>query len=809
MMLQRGIRACFTTNKSLNVYGTVSRSFSITSSVSAFKRPSRFKPIKEELKIEEKEETKQEIKQKTQNSSSRLSPKLVKSNQSDKSSISELIDQKVNAKLNEEKKQKNLKVPKPVNNSNNKEAKKDASKLPKDDKKNIDSKYNKSKNESKNKKSLSNDKFDNKKESSGSSMKVMKVKKRKAPVKADGSKYKLDIPTFLSVANFATILKVRVPELLEKLEELGFENITNEHILDVETAELIAQEYGFEVNRDDNLGADLFPATLSSDPKKLVPRSPVVTIMGHVDHGKTTILDYLRKSSIVKGEFGGITQHIGAFVVKTPVSKKEITFLDTPGHAAFLKMRERGANITDIIILVVAAEDSVKPQTIEAIKHAKAAGVPIIIAINKCDKEQANPDKVVADLSMQGIDVEDYGGDTPVVRVSGKTGLGMKELEETIVTVAELLDLKTEENGVVEGWVLESQVKKGLGNVATFLVKKGKLKAGTIIVSGTTFCKVRVMKDEHGKVVKMAKPSHPVEISGWKEVPEAGEYGIQAKDESFAKKVIVNREKRQRMMEEASQIEEMNQNRIKAIQDSKKNEQIQAYQMQGLTLEEIKELEPELFDEESNKVEMVNFIIKADVSGSAEAVKQSIEGLGNDEVKSHVIFEDVGAPTESDIARARDANAHVLAFNVKVPKEIMNTASKSKITIKEYNVIYHLIEDVLKILTSKLPPIYETKVIAKVSIKQLFEISLKGKEKMVIAGSRVTEGTFKRNHEVRLIRDGDTIYTGKVKQLKIVKNDVNEVLNGGDCGISLEGDPELKEGDIIESIEKIPIERHL
>lgn len=639
---------------------------------------------------------------------------------------------------------------------------------------------------------------------------IVKVKtKKKAPLKADGSKYKLDIPTFLSVANFAMILKVRVPDLLAKLEELGFENITNEHILDAETAELIAQEYGFDVNRDDNLGADLFPTELPTDASKLSPRSPVVTIMGHVDHGKTTILDYLRKSSIVKGEFGGITQHIGAFVVQTPVSKKKITFLDTPGHAAFLKMRERGANITDIIILVVAAEDSVKPQTLEAIKHAKAAGVPIVVALNKCDKEEANPDKVVADLSTHGIDVEDYGGDTPVCRISAKTGMGMKELEETIVTIADLLELKTDEKSFVEGWILESQVKKGLGNVATFLIKKGQLKPGSIIVSGTTFCKVRVMRDEHGKPLKVAKPSQPVEISGWKELPDAGDYGIQAKDENYAKKVITNREKRKRMMDEAAQVELMNQNRIKAIEDSKRDEKIQEYQLQGLNLEEIKELEPELFADESTKIEKVNFIIKADVSGSAEAVKQSIEGLGNEEVQSCVIYEDVGAPTDSDISRAKDSNAHILAFNVKVPKDIANAASKAGIEIKEFNVIYHLIADVIDTLTSRLPPIYETKIIAKVAVKQLFDITLKGKTTMTIAGSRVSEGILKRNHNVRLVRNGEVIYEGKIKQLKIVKNDVNEVLNGVDCGISLEGEPNIQEGDIIEAFEKVPIQRHL
>lgn len=761
----------------------------------------------------------------------RTSPSI---DEADKKSIEDLVDEKINETLKEEEikiqqkpkvelndhsvkvqnaSSKSLTLEKKTENKSTEKRQEHKPKFDDNDKKDFkkdsrkdfkkDIKKDNKKDEKKSFKDKNND-------NNSDNFKPVKVKtKKKTPVRADGSKYKLDIPTFLSVANFATVLKTRVPELIEKLEELGFENITNEHILDAETAELIAEEYGFEVNRDDNLGADLFPVPVSTDPKKLTPRSPVVTIMGHVDHGKTTILDYLRKSSIVKGEFGGITQHIGAFVVQTPVSKKKITFLDTPGHAAFLKMRERGANITDIIILVVAAEDSVKPQTIEAIKHAKASGVPIVVAVNKCDKEQANPDKVVADLSTHGIDVEDYGGETPVVRISAKTGMGMKDLEETVVTIAELLELKTEEKGAVEGWVLESQVKKGLGNVATFLVKKGQLKSGSIIVSGTTFCKVRVMKDEHDKVIKIAKPSQPVEISGWKELPEAGEYGIQAKDESYAKKVILNRERRKRMMDEASQIEQMNQRRIRALEDLKRDEKIREYQLQGLTLEEIKELEPELFDSESNKVEEVNFIIKADVSGSAEAVRQSIEGLGNEEVQSKVIFEEVGAPSESDISRAKDANAQILAFNVKVPKDIVNNASKAGIEIKEFNVIYHLIEDVLKTLTSRLPPIYETKVVSKVSIKQLFEISLKGKETMVIAGSRVIDGVFKRNHDVRLVRNGEIIYNGKIKQLKIVKNDVNEVQNGADCGISLEGDPELKEGDIIESIEKIPIQRHL
>ncbi|KAG7824754.1 hypothetical protein KL909_001976 [Ogataea angusta] len=639
----------------------------------------------------------------------------------------------------------------------------------------------------------------------------VKVKYKPKP-KQDSSnnRPKLDIPTFLTVANFAQILRVRVPDLLRKMKNLGFENMTNDYILDSETAALIADEYGFDVNTNDDTGADLFPSPEPTDPKLLKPRAPIVTIMGHVDHGKTTVLDYLRKSSIVKDEHGGITQHIGAFVVKTPVSKKTITFLDTPGHAAFLNMRERGANITDVVVLVVAAEDSVMPQTKEAIRHARNAGVPMVVAINKCDKEEANPDKVVADLSANGVEVEDYGGEVPTVRISAKTGMGMEELEETIVAVAELQDIKTQEDKVpVEGWVLESQVKKGLGNVATFLVMKGKLKPGAVLVAGQTWCKVRVMKDESGKPVKVAGPATPVEISGWKDIPDAGEMGLEASSEALAKKVISNREKRKLLLEEASQIEQMNKQMLEKMEASRREEKIQEYQLEGLTMDEIRELEPELFDDEETKLLEVPFIVKADVSGSAEAISQSISGLGNDEVQSTVLYEEVGPPTESDVERAKLSHAQILAFNVKVPKDIINFASINSVEIKEFKVIYHLIEDVMAYLTSKLPKIYETKVHSSASVKQIFEISLRNKSKMKIAGCRVTSGTFKRSATVRLIRNGKEIYRGRVRQLKHEKEDVSEVTNGVECGVALDGNVELQVGDVMEAIEEIEIKRHL
>jgi len=624
------------------------------------------------------------------------------------------------------------------------------------------------------------------------------------------SMIKLDIPSFLSVANLASILRVRVPDLVSKMKGLEFENISNDYIMDADTAGLIAEEYGFEVNQDDKLGADLFPSPEPKDKTSLKSRSPVVTIMGHVDHGKTTILDYFRRSSIAKDEKGGITQRIGAFVVKPKSSERSITFLDTPGHAAFLKMRERGANMTDIVVLVVAAEDSVMPQTIEAIKHTKSAGVPMIVAINKCDKPDANPDKVVADLSRNGVDVEDYGGEVPVIRISAKTGMGMKDLEETIITVAELLELKAETQNIpVEGWILESQVKHGLGNCATFLLKKGILKKGMILVAGTTWCKVRVMKDENGKSATQAKPAFPVEISGWKDIPEAGDFAIQAKNEAFAKKVVANRERRKQQLMEADQVEDMNNKRLKQVHDSERVEKIQEYQDEGFSMDEIKQLEPDLFETEKIQTKRVSYIIKADVSGSAEAVRQSIEGLGNDEVTAFVLYAEVGPPTESDIERAKSSGSTILVFNMKVARDIANSASSAGVKIQEFGVIYHLIESVVTTLTETLPVKFETKVVSKASIKKLFEISLKGKNSIVIAGSRVTDGILKKSLDVRIVRNGETIYNGKIKELKIEKDDVAQVKNGGDCGIALEGDPDLEVGDTIENLSKIPLKRHL
>lgn len=637
--------------------------------------------------------------------------------------------------------------------------------------------------------------------------KSSKTDHKKAQVSAPRAPIPITIPTFVTVSNLATIMNVYLNDLLLKLKELGFEDLRHNYILDKETATLIADEYNFEVTMNDDLGADLFPVPVVTE--KLKPRAPIVTIMGHVDHGKTTILDYLRKSSIVAKEHGGITQHIGAFSVITPLSKKKITFLDTPGHAAFLKMRERGANITDIVILVVAADDSVMPQTIEAIKHAQKSGVPIIVAVNKCDKPTANPDKVIADVSTHGIEVEDYGGDTQTVRILGKTGLNMDKLEEAVITLSEMIELQAEEQGVPsEGWVIESQVQKGLGNTATVLVTRGTLKTGSFIVAGTTYCKIRGMKDELGKPVKQAGPATPVTIWGWKELPGAGDEVIQATTEQFAKKVCDNRMARAKQIQALKDIDHINAKRKEEVEIMKKQEKLNEMKLAGLTEKEIQE---ELDEEEegSKKTCVVNFIIKADVYGSAEAIKESIDGLGNDEVKATVIFEEAGPPTESDLDRAEAANAHILCFNTKVPKDIQSKASKKKLEIMEHNVIYHLIEDVTKILTSKLTPLVENKILAEISLRDIFTITGKNKSKYKIAGCKVNTGLVKRQSQVMVEREGECIFKGKLSSLKHMKDDVSEVKKGTECGLSFEGWEDFQGGDVVKVYEEIVHQRYL
>lgn len=613
----------------------------------------------------------------------------------------------------------------------------------------------------------------------------------------------IQIPTYITVANLAKILNIPLNAFLRRLRSLGFEDMTHNYILDKENASLIADEYGYKITMNDDTGLDLFPAL--EDPSKLQSRAPVVTIMGHVDHGKTTILDYLRKSSIVDNEHGGITQHIGAFSVVTPISKKKITFLDTPGHAAFLKMRERGAIITDIVILVVAADDSVMPQTIEAIKHAKKSNVPIIVAINKCDKPGVNIDKVLSDLARYEIDIEDYGGDTQTVQVSGKTGLNMDKLEEAVVTLSELSEFRAEHKGIAsEGWIIESQVVKGLGNVATVLVRRGTVKPGSFLVAGDTYCKVRGMKDEHGKTVKLAGPSTPVQIWGWKDLPDAGEQMLEAKDEKTAKKVVDNRIARAKQIQTGKDMEKINAKRQEEIKELKRQEQLNEMKLAGLNVDDMK-----LADEEEDKCVQVKYIIKSDVFGSAEAIKESIDGLGNDEVKSLVISHEAGPPTDSDIDLAKTLGAKIICFNLKAPKPIQSKAEQAGVQISEHNIIYRLIEEVTEELTSHLKPHIELKTIAEADIKDVFTISGKNKTKVKVAGCRISSGIMKRSSKVKVIRDGEVVFTGVLSSLKHVKDDISEAKKGTECGISFEKWDNFESGDVVEAYEEVSHPRYL
>lgn len=621
-------------------------------------------------------------------------------------------------------------------------------------------------------------------------------------------KKSLNLPRFTTVSSLANILGVRYERLSKRLEQMGFEDLTHNFILDHETAGLIADEYGYEVNFSEGKeGEDLVPSKTPEDTSSWKPRPPIVTIMGHVDHGKTTILDYLRKSSIVSQEHGGITQHIGAFSVKTPVSKKLITFLDTPGHAAFLKMRERGAFMTDIVVLVVAADDSVMPQTKEAIKHIKKSGVSVIVAVNKCDKENANPDKVIADLAANDIDVEDYGGETQTVRVSGLTGLNMEKLEESIITLSEVLDLRAPDKKVpAEGWIIESQSKKGMGPLATVLIRQGTLKKGDILVAGKTYCKVRAMKDETGKQVKQAGPATPVEIWGWKEVPEAGDDALQAKDEQQAKRVIETRLLREEREKQALDIEVMNKVRVEAKKEAQERERQEELRKYGLVEEDI---EGGTEKEEQSSQINVKYIVRADVSGSAEAIVESIKDIGNEEVKLTVLSHSAGAPIESDLERAQISGATILLFNMNIPKDIDNKAAKMGVKIKTHNVIYHLIEDVTEELSSKLEPIIELKVRSEAEIKEIFEIKGPRKKIIKIAGSKVTSGAIEKSTPVRVMRDGEEVYRGKFETMKHLKDDVQEVKKGRECGLSFDGWSDFRPGDIVQNYDEHAIPRYL
>ncbi|PSR97735.1 mitochondrial translation initiation factor 2 [Coniella lustricola] len=628
-----------------------------------------------------------------------------------------------------------------------------------------------------------------------------RAKEEKRAAKEALVQKKILLPEYISVSDLANALRIKPRMFLVDLEQLGFENIVQDSVMTGETAALVAAEYGFETKVDTGDGRDLKPRPPPEDPFALPPRPPIVTIMGHVDHGKTTMLDWLRKSSVAAGEHGGITQHIGAFSVKLK-SGKLITFLDTPGHAAFLSMRQRGANVTDIVVLVVAVDDSVKPQTIEAIKHAQNAKVPMIVAINKIDVDDdpRRIDAVKTDLASNGVEIEDYGGDVQVVAVSGVTGRGMGDLEESILTLSEILDMRAETDGMAEGWVLEASVKAD-GRAATILVKRGTLRIGDLIVAGKTYTRIRTMKNEAGTDMKEAGPGTPVEIYGsWKQPPMAGDMVLQAPDETKAQNAV---EYRQEIADRANSAAQQAQKELADREEAERK-----------ALEE--EMEELADGDEGVEAAAIptgpiiyNVIVKGDVMGSVEALTDAIKEIGSNEIQTRILRASSGLITESDIDHMAMAQGCIVNFNTVIPSGILRRADDAGVKILDYNIIYEVV-DALKLQMSELlEPTIRQKVSAEAEVLQVFPINIIKRKFKNIAGVRVRLGTVTRGGQYRVIRDGESIFDGKLEALKQNKKDVNEMKNGTECGMMFEDFDDFMPGDIIQLYENIEERRYL
>ena len=572
---------------------------------------------------------------------------------------------------------------------------------------------------------------------------------------------KVMIPDEIVVSELASRLKVTATEVIKKLMGLGVMASINE-VVDFDTAALVAEELGAKVEKEVHVTRDgRLVETGGSAAESLQERCPVVVVMGHVDHGKTSILDRIRNAHVTDTEAGGITQHIGAYQVE--YEGKKITFLDTPGHEAFTAMRARGANVTDIAILVVAADDGIMPQTIESINHAKAAGVSIIVAINKMDKEGADPDRVKQQLTEQSLVVEEWGGDVIAVPVSAKTGMGIDELLENILLVAEVKELKANPDRLARGTVVEARLDKGKGPVATLLVQNGTLKSGDVIIAGTSVGRIRTMTNDKGRSIKEAGPSTPVEITGLGEVPSAGDVFNAVADEKLARELVEQRK------------------------HEAKEELFQ--QHQKVTLDN-------LFSQiAEGEMKELPIIVKADVQGSVEAVKQSLEKLSNDEVRVKVIHGGVGAVSESDVMLANASNAIIVGFNVRPDPVAKQNAEQSGVDIRLYRIIYDAIEEITDAMKGMLAPKYREVETARIEVRQVYKISNVG----TVAGSYVLDGKVGRNNEIRVVRDGIVIAEDKMSSLKRFKDDAKEVAAGFECGITLEKFTDIKEGDIFEA----------
>ncbi len=579
----------------------------------------------------------------------------------------------------------------------------------------------------------------------------------------------VSIPEFITVQDLANRMAEKTAEVVKSLMKMGvMANATQS--LDADTAELVVSELGHKSIRvtDDDLLRDIEDF---DDPKEnLVSRAPVVTIMGHVDHGKTSILDALRSSNVASEESGGITQHIGAYQIGE--NNNKITFIDTPGHAAFSNMRARGAKTTDIIILVIAADDSLKPQTIESIAHAKAANVPIIVAINKIDLPESDPDKVRQDLLTQEIIVEKLSGDVLEVEVSAIKKTNLDKLKEAILLQADILNLKSNPNRSARGTIIESKLEKGRGSIATVLVQKGTLEVSDIFVSGSEWGKVKALIDDNGKNIKKALPSSPVEVLGFDSNPLAGDDFIVVESESVARKIAEHRS-----------------NKL----------QIQKNKVVKSNVEE-------MFQQiNQGKASTLPIIIKADVQGSAEAIENSIKKLSTNEVEVEVIHKSVGAITESDVALANSSKGFIIGFNVRALPHARDAAKRDGVDLKYYSIIYELIDDVKNLLSGLLKPDISEKIMGNVEIREVFNISKIGN----IAGCIVKDGIVSRNSKVRLLRDNVVIHTGSLTSLKRFKDEVKEVKSGFECGLMLDNYSDIKIGDIIETYEEVKTERKL
>jgi len=579
------------------------------------------------------------------------------------------------------------------------------------------------------------------------------------------------VPETITVSELANRMARRTVDVIKVLMKNGMMATAND-IIDADTAELVATEYGHVVKRvAESDVLEGLTGEQDSD-ETLVSRPPVVTIMGHVDHGKTSLLDALRKTDVVSGEAGGITQHIGAYQVNLKSGQK-ITFLDTPGHAAFTQMRARGAKVTDLVILVVAADDGVMPQTVEAIAHAKAAGVPMIVAVNKIDKGDANPTRVKTELLQHEVQVEDMGGEVQVVEVSATKGIGLDKLEEAILLQAEVLDLKANPDRAAEGAVVEAKLDKGRGPVATVLISRGTLKIGDIVVAGSEWGRVRLLANERGESVKTAGPSTPIEVLGLSAAPEAGDEMVVVENEARAREVAEYRARKRREQRQASSSRQ--------------------------TLDQL------LQTREAGEKRLLPLVLKTDVQGSSEAIQGALGKLATSEVGAQILQSGVGGITESDVILAHASGAAVIGFNVRANNQARERAKRDGVEIRYYNIIYNLVDDVKAALSGMLTPETREKFLGNAEILEVFTITKVGK----VAGCKVTEGIMRRGSKVRLIRDNVVIHEGELSTLKRFKDEVKEVQNGQECGMGFIGYQDLQKGDVIECFDVETIQRAL